>query len=147
MSYKLFLDDIRNPVHCVTYMHLHIGRKNSIYMENGWVIARNFESFKNTIIGMGMPEFVSFDHDLAEEHYKAGIASPEDWEWYHIKNDREMTGYDCAKWLVNYCLDNKLALPEYAVHSMNPVGSQNILNHLKLGEKWTKEKLKSGGTM
>lgn len=144
MSYKLFLDDKRNPVHCVTYMHLRIGKKNPIYLENGWVIARNYESFKNTIESMGLPEFISFDHDLAIEHYGIGTESKEAWEWYHMRTDREMTGYDCAKWLVNYCLDNKLVLPEYAVHSDNPVGSDNILKYLKLGEKWTKERSKSG---
>ena len=146
MSYKLFLDDVRNPVHCVAYMHLKIGRLNPIYLENDWVICRNYTSFVNTIESMGLPDFVSFDHDLAEEHYKAGIASPEDWDWYHMKNDREMTGYDCAKWLVQYCMNNNLELPKYIVHSMNPVGTENIEKYLKQAEKWTKERSKSGGT-
>jgi hypothetical protein len=35
--------------------------------------------------------------------------------------------YDCAKWLINYCIDNKKELPaEILIHSMNPVGSANI---------------------
>lgn len=39
----------------------------------------------------------------------------------------EKTGYDCAKWLVDYCIDNKLTLPKHVyVHSMNPVGKKNI---------------------
>ena len=41
----------------------------------------------------------------------------------------EKTGYDCAKWLVEYCLNNDLDLPFCFVHSMNPVGKDNI-NHL-----------------
>lgn len=43
----------------------------------------------------------------------------------------EKTGYECAKWLVEYCLDNDLDLPLCYVHSMNPVGKDNINNLLK----------------
>lgn len=140
ISYRLFLDDQRNPVHCITYMHLKIGRKNHIYLQNDWVICRNYESFKNTIESMGLPEFVSFDHDLAKEHYYGELSTPEGWEEYHTDENREETGYDCAKWLVNYCLDHDLPLPEYAVHSMNEIGTYKILSYLKNGKEWTKKK-------
>lgn len=144
MGYKLFLDDKRNPVHCISYMHLRIGRLNPIYLENDWAIARNYEAFKNTIESMGLPDFVSFDHDLADEHYKGtvDVQSPEGWEEYHSYEGREYTGYDCAKWLVNYCIDNKNPLPLYAVHSMNPVGNENIIKYLKQAQRW----IKVGGT-
>ena len=138
MNYKLFLDDKRNPVHCIGYMYQRIGRKNPIYLENDWVICRNYISFVNTIENMGLPEFVSFDHDLSFDHY--GISSPEDWRDYYDKPEREKTGYDCAKWMVNYCMDNKESLPEYAVHSDNIVGAENILSYLKNAGKWTKSK-------
>jgi len=36
------------------------------------------------------------------------------------------SGFDCAKWLVNYCLDNGKPIPKFVVHSQNPVGKQNI---------------------
>lgn len=124
MIYKLFLDDIRNPVHCVTYMHSRIGRKNPIYLEKDWVICRNFECFKNTVNEYGLPEFISFDHDLADEHYYDAINGfPRD-----LSN--EETGYDCAKWLVDYCIDHNLKIPEFAVHSMNPVGAERIFSLL-----------------
>jgi hypothetical protein len=142
MGYKLFLDDTRNPVHCVTYMQNRIGRLNPVYLENGWAIARNFEAFKNTVESMGLPEFVSFDHDLTEEHYNLVV----DWDLYYSFEEREMTGYDCAKWLVNYCLDNKLELPKWAVHSMNPVGVDRISHYLNGAEKWTKERAGTGKT-
>lgn len=136
MGYKLFLDDKRNPVHCVTYMHFRIGRKNPIYLENEWVICRNYECFKNTIESMGLPDFVSFDHDLADEHYRNYLETGQvDYELY-----TEKTGYECAKWLVNYCLDHKLPLPDCAVHSDNIVGAENILSYLKNAQKWIKGK-------
>lgn len=134
MGYKLFLDDKRNPVHCVSYMQHRIGRRNPIYLENGWVICRNFKSFVSTIEEMGLPDFVSFDHDLADEHYNDIL----DFGIIDYGSYVEKTGYEAAKWLVNYCLDHKLELPEYAVHSDNPVGAGNILSHLKQAEKWTK---------
>lgn len=133
MEYKLFLDDVRNPVHCISYMRSRF-RGYPIYLENEWVIARNYESFKNTIEEMGLPSFVSFDHDLCMEHVNLVV----DWDLYYSFADREMTGYDCAKWLVNYCLDHKKDIPPFAVHSMNPVGTERIMNYLKQAEKWTR---------
>lgn len=44
---------------------------------------------------------------------------------------REKTGLDCAKWLVNLCMDNNLDLPDYIVHSMNPAGAKNIWEYLE----------------
>ncbi len=50
----------------------------------------------------------------------------------------EKTGYDCAKWLVNFCMDNNLELPEYYAHSMNTVGRRNILGYLDNYVKFSK---------
>ncbi len=32
----------------------------------------------------------------------------------------------CAKWLVNYCMDHNVKSPDFAGHSSNQVGNQNI---------------------
>ena len=72
----------------------------------------DYEGFTEFISRNGLPDFISFDHDLG---------------W-------EKTGYDCAKWLVEFCLDKNLILPEFQVHSQNPVGKENIealLNNFK----------------
>jgi hypothetical protein len=123
MGYKLFLDDTRIPVHCVTYMHSRVGRLNPIYLERDWVICRNYKCFIATIKDMGLPNFISFDHDLADEHYAS--------EGDTIGGYKEETGHDCAKWLVDYCIDQGVDLPDFAVHSMNPVGSERIISLLK----------------
>ena len=47
-------------------------------------------------------------------------------EYVHNPPRREKTGMDCAKWLVDYCMDNKKELPDFVVHSMNPAGGENI---------------------
>jgi sulfur relay (sulfurtransferase) DsrF/TusC family protein len=48
---------------------------------------------------------------------------------FFIPKYEEKTGYHCAKWLIDYCLDNKSLIPKtitILVHSMNPIGSRNI---------------------
>jgi hypothetical protein len=76
-----------------------------------------------------MPELISLDHDLDDAHY-SGEISHQDWEDYYLIDDREMTGYDCAKWLVDYCESTGKELPEFYVHSMNKVGTENIQKYL-----------------
>lgn len=90
---KLYLDDLR-PI------------------TTDFVGLRSYTDFVAYITQNGLPNFISFDHDLGLEE----------------------SGFDCAKWLVNYCLDKKKELPEFTVHSQNPVGKQNIeslLNNFK----------------
>jgi len=64
----------------------------------------NYEEFVDYLERKGLPDFISFDHDLGED----------------------LSGYDCAKYLVEYCLEHQLPLPDYQVHSKNPVGKENI---------------------
>lgn len=128
MSYKLFLDDYRHPTQCLNYMHRRIGNKYSIYAQE-WVVVQNYNEFVDYIRVHGMPELISFDHDLSDEHYSGEIGH-QDWEDYYRMEGREMTGYDCAKWLVDYCESTAKQLPEFYVHSMNQVGTENIQSYL-----------------
>jgi len=64
----------------------------------------NYEEFVEYLERKGLPDFISFDHDLGED----------------------LSGYDCAKYLVDYCLAHQFPLPNYQVHSQNPVGKENI---------------------
>ncbi|BAP29972.1 uncharacterized protein CHSO_0935 [Chryseobacterium sp. StRB126] len=111
----LFLDDIRYPIEAYRYT------KQDIFLRKDWHIVRNYDQFVNRILEKGLPEMISFDHDLADEHYLKPDA----------KEFVEKTGYDCAKWLVEYCMDNDLDLPRFYSHSMNPVGKENIEKLLK----------------
>ena len=122
---KLFLDDIRNPKDCANGLvpsHL-----NKFYWENDWFIVRSHNEFVDWIKKNGLPDFISFDHDLADAHYTIDYS---DINWPYTNPDVEKTGYDCAKWLGNYCLDNHKILPDYIVHSQNPVGKLNIQGYL-----------------
>ena len=114
MSYKLFLDDVRSPKTTYSYMEL------PIYKEPDWIIVRNYYAFITIIQKKGLPEVVSFDHDLADVHYKKQ-------EFDYNDEGLEKTGYHCANWLLYYCVDNNLKVPtRIIIHSMNPAGSFNI---------------------
>lgn len=111
----LFLDDIRYPIDAHHYT------RQDIFLRADWHIVRNYKQFINRILENGLPDMISFDHDLADEHY----LQPDSQQFI------EKTGYDCAKWLTEYCMDNYLNLPDFFCHSMNPVGKENIERLLK----------------
>lgn len=140
MNYKqkakilLWLDDIRNPF---------LNNENKVPNVKGkliWVL--NYDQFVEWITKFGMPDIISFDHDLADEHY-----TPEQYwsdyqaskEYQETQSYVEKTGYDCAKWLVDYCMDNDLDLPIYFIHSANPVGADNIKGLLDNYKKFRNE--------
>ena len=121
MSYHLFLDDERQPHH-VTWVALPYAT---------WHCVHNFETFREAINLYGVPKFVTFDHDLAPEHYEAMLR--ENLYAPHDKADygTEKTGYDCAKWLVEYCHQTNTPFPKFQVHSMNPIGAANIKGYIQ----------------
>jgi len=132
MNKLLWLDDLRNP-------YLNLAKTvPSGYDDIDWVL--NYEQFVMWIEMYGMPLAISFDHDLADEHY-----TPEEhWGTYEsskayqdAQTYQEKTGMDCAKWLVEYCMDNDVKLPTFYVHSANPVGADNILGILNNYNKFT----------
>jgi hypothetical protein len=113
---KLFLDDVRSAE------MVFINTIDPIYENNNeWEIVRSFNEFVSYIEENGLPEFISFDHDLDFEHYKLENQQDIDYEKMEIK-----TGFHAAQWLINYCAENKLKLPNYKVHSMNLAGKRNI---------------------
>jgi len=115
--YYIFLDDERFPTQV----------KWTQIPDLPWTVIRSYGNFKALIELKGyLPEFISFDHDLSIEHYGNLIKNKSDYNKYE-----EKTGYDCAKWLVEYCSNSEQQLPKYTVHSLNPIGAQNIRSLLK----------------
>lgn len=122
MKYNLFLDDFRQPSDAFYYTF------NPIYNNLHWLVVINYDQFTETIeryydrLGV-LPSIISFDHDLADIHYEHQKNIP-------YEEMEEKTGYHCAKWLVDFCMDNNEKLPDYYVHSMNNVGKVNITTYL-----------------
>ena len=116
MKRALYLDDQRTP------------KDNPPTGYEPWHIVRNYDEFKAWIDLNGMPDYVSFDHDLGEEHmqdyYKYqfnGIAA------INYNDFKEKTGLDCARYMIEFAMNNKVSLPRLVgVHSHNPMGAVNI---------------------
>jgi len=112
---KLYLDDVRTP-----------------HESYGFTVVRNFAEFVEYIVTKGIPDVMSLDHDLNENHY---MLQGNQWSIYpELVDQQEVdvnvfgeTGYDICRWLINYCEENKLILNEVYVHTMNPVGAQNMI--------------------
>jgi hypothetical protein len=101
---------------------------------------RSYSEFVLYINNYGVPAFISFDHDLAYEHYpihEQNVGPDIPYNKY-----LEGTGYDCALYLVS----NDLELPSagWAVHSMNPVGKRNIEFLLNGYERFLKQNKHEG---
>jgi hypothetical protein len=127
---KLFLDDVRNPSQCLSYCYKWYGLDNLRYKKEDWEIVRNYDQFVAWITENGLPDLVSFDHDLAEAHYHESMYKGGKVYMKYLETVSEKTGAHCAQWLIDYCIDNKKLLPEFMVHSMNPVGRENIISLL-----------------
>lgn len=107
-GYKVFLDDLRTV--------------DMVYdksMEDEFIVVRNVADFKKLVQKMGVPDFVSFDHDLGEDEF-GNVAE---------------TVYDAVKWMV-YVKEYDLRKMDFFIHSSNPVGSENIEYLIK---NWNKE--------
>ncbi len=136
-EYYLFLDDDRIPADCATYMYAF--KVDCKIYHKPWEIVRSYSQFKEIIERRGLPKLISFDHDLADNWKLRESLDIKD--WFDETEGREYTGMDCAKWLVQYCLEKDLLLPKFIVHSANPVGRENIKSYL------TNFKLRQGLTI
>ena len=138
---KVFLDDVRIPIDCIKYMYHRIGNLNPIYdttIVKDWTVVKNYDQFKLIIEAAFDANIkithISFDHDLADFHYEYSsddYDNMSDDEKEKTFGSMEKDGYDCAKWLKQFYLDNKIELPIMFVHSMNPVGTEKIIKLFK----------------
>ena len=121
----LWLDDIRNPLEDNWLAFSPITPTEIV-----WV--KSYGEFTNWITENGLPEAICFDHDLGMEvAVKARSKGMSKRKSRELKK-LEKTGYDCAKWLIDYCLDrDDHPLPLYNIQSANPVGKENIDGCLK----------------
>ena len=107
----IFLDDERNPED-VFWLSYPQGIE--------WYVVRTYADFYFCICHMGDEEYVvSFDHDIQD---------------YNLLGN-ELTGYDCLKSLVDFCLDTGAKLPVSFFHTQNPVGKQNMQAYYENAKK------------
>lgn len=119
MGYNLFLDDNWKPNEIANLTSIE---KNRIrYRTYHWIIVNSYDEFVNYILVNGIPDIISFDHDLSPEHYEI----TDDYDKYIVK-----TGYHAAEWILEYLSNNNLSTPIFLVHSQNAIGRKNIENLL-----------------
>lgn len=133
----LWIDDRRNPLNYLKKKpepgNMVLARNLAFYKrfikkyEPNFVWVKSYNEFKEYITKNGLPDFVSFDRDLGNGPYN---------------------GEACASWLVDYCRENGLKLPDYYPHTANRKGRANIIsimkgNSMKINENDIKEAVKS----
>ena len=121
MDYYLFLDDERQ---------IYDVRWTSLPNDKPWIVARNYGEFVKTVLDLGLPSFVAFDHDLADFHYKVSLEE-NDHPGSIYNYGPEKTGMDAVKWLVDYCMVHKKKFPPHVVHSLNLVAAERMESYIK----------------
>lgn len=131
MKTLLWLDDIRNPFDkdFTPYVALYNPFLNEPHQIR-W--AKNYAEFTQAIVIGGLPDAISFDHDLATEHYDESN-NPNDY--------KEETGLDCVKFLCDILdYNNKnhggnYKLPICIFHTANLAGKVNMETYINNAKK------------
>lgn len=107
---RIYLDDLRE-----TPDYLAVDRYNDerrTYTHRAYTAQEAI-----ALLESGQVEFISFDHDLGAP--EAG------------------TGYDVARWIeYRVATDPDFPMPDWAIHSANPVGVGNIDAAMKSAQRW-----------
>lgn len=104
----IYLDDVREP------------------LDSRWIVVKNYEQFVKTVLdNKDKKLIISFDHDLADEHYQSNSMNKKYFDSLYSFYE-EKTGLSCAKWLI----ENEIIPEMFYVHSSSYYGSINILSLL-----------------
>lgn len=136
-TYNILLDDNRTPADVYDYT------KRMEYKSFNWIIVRNYQEFvdlfTNRFMNNELPKLVSFDHDLATEHYI--IAAKNLLNEFDENSVKIPTGWHALSWMLNTYTCNDIKLPHILFHSKNPAGVKNMQSLLDEYEtntkKWT----------
>lgn len=101
----LWIDDLRNPKdrQWSSWIKTNFGS----HANDNVVWVKSYDEFIEYMNKYGLPSIVCFDHDLG------------DIEW-------DLDGFDCCKYIVDYCQHHDIDIPDYAIQSSNPAGADNI---------------------
>lgn len=113
----IYLDDIRTPTEELP--------------DHKWIIVRSYKEFTEVITKLYkeegiLPNHISFDHDLGDEHMNYYYEHRG--EQIKYEEFKEKTGLHCARWFTSLCDVNELDARQVytSVHSHNPIGANNI---------------------
>lgn len=124
MKTLLWLDDIRDPMDNTWLSWMMEAGINSSEFEITWV--KSYDAFTKWIIKNGLPSLICFDHDLGEDVAKSRVSKGMSKRQARTLKRETLSGFDCTKWLIEFCLNHNVNPPEYKIQSANPVGAENI---------------------
>jgi len=132
-----FIDDQRSVENA--YVHTGTGhdrQKKSLIELSGidsdkWYIVRSYYEFEQYLKYIGIPDVVSWDHDLSEEYIKHYFMVTQEIGIIEYGNLNPDSGYHCAKLLCQKCLEANTKFPKYYIHSANKWGQENIRNYIE----------------
>ena len=118
MGYNLFLDNNITPKDVCNANDKDLHR----YCTYKWNVVGNYNDFKYILETKGVPDIISFEHDLYSEH--------KNYKYENIDYDCfvEKTGYHAAEYLIEYCSLYNKNLPIVLIHTQNEIGHKNIKN-------------------
>lgn len=123
----LWLDDIRNPF-LADWLMQYVPEFDEDRENVVWV--KNYNEFIDWITENGLPHKIAFDHDLGEDVAISLVESGMNKKKARMVKRESKSGFDAAKFVMNFCLDNDLPVPEIVSQSANPTGRENILKLL-----------------
>lgn len=140
-NYFLFLDDVRTPEHAYIYPRITPEQTvtharslvdiSNIPIED-WIVVRNYKDFTDIIRLLGLPEVVSFDHDLTESHMQHYFEVTSISGVIEYEKLKEKTGKHCAEFLVDmWNKSGRLKPIKTFIHSANIYGVVEIEKILK----------------
>ena len=138
MKKLLWLDDVRNPFVMADWL-LQWSPEYYYEKDNGtheviWV--KDYDEFVDWIQENGLPTEIGFDHDLGENIAIEMVRNGTNKKVARKIKKEAPSGFDCAKWLIDYCINHKKEIPQFFVQSANPVGKKNIITLLNNAIKY-----------
>jgi hypothetical protein len=119
----LWLDDMRDPKDTFWFRFFPTYNIDEVV----WV--KNYVEFTSWITINGLPELICFDHDLGDDIAREKVEKGMSKRQARREKRETLSGHDCAKWLVEYCMSNDIDLPKYISQSDSPK-KENILKLL-----------------
>lgn len=122
MKKLLWIDDIRNPFIADWVLKY----APDFYGEGKVIWVKNYDEFIEWIDENGLPYKIAFDHDLGEDVAISLVENGMNKKKARMIKKESKSGFDAAKWLVDYCISKDIDLPFWTIQSSNPVGRDNI---------------------
>ena len=122
---------MRDPMTCPEFDPLRFNND----LDVTWI--RNYDDFVDHIQINGMPDMISFDHDLGDDVARAKVANGMSKRRARREKRLTKSGHECLKYVLSLKTDQKL--PTIFIHSSNPEGVKDMedtLDYYGLGKSY-----------